>query len=361
MYFTKPEIKNSKVKNYIYKNNRHFVELEPNPFYEDGAGGQIGDRGFIGEASVLYVSDMIEVDRSLAINSEVKITIDMERRSEIARQHTAQHIISAAIEKMYGAKTVGFHMGEEDTTIDLDKPFDIEKIEEFSNEIVFSNFDVEEIIVNPDEALKYDLRKDLSEKALKSGNIRLIKIDDFDTNACGGFHVSSTGEIGIIKITHSERIKGGLIRIWFVTDKRALKDYNLKSKMVYESARLFDASWVDLKARIQKCLDESKEKNSSLKKLSEVVAQYMAKTLKSFDVLELDESVALFLTRIRQDIPYTVKINNTNNIVVSLPEYDKEKVMNFAKSLKAKGGGSGPIYRFSVENPSQFIEALKQM
>jgi hypothetical protein len=46
---------------------------------------------------------------------------------------------------------------------------------------------------------------------------------------------------------------------------------------------------------------------------------------------------------------------------VSLPEYDKEKVMNFAKSLKAKGGGSGPIYRFSVENPSQFIEALKQM
>ncbi len=97
MYFTKPEIKIAKVKRYIHENNRHFVELDPNPFYEDGAGGQIGDRGFIGEAAVLYVSDLIEVDRALPMNSEVKITIDAERRSEIARQHTAQHIISAAM------------------------------------------------------------------------------------------------------------------------------------------------------------------------------------------------------------------------------------------------------------------------
>jgi len=361
MYFTKPEIKTAKVKRYIQENNRHFVELDPNPFYEDGAGGQIGDRGFIGEAAVLYVSDLIEVDRALPMNSEVKITIDTERRSEIARQHTAQHIISAAIEKMYGAKTVGFHMGEEDTTIDLDKAFDIKKIEEFSNEIILSNLDVEEIIVSPEEALKYDLRKDLSEKAIKSGNIRLIKIGDFDLNACGGFHVSSTGEIGIIKITHSERVKSGFVRIWFVAGKRAFRDYDLKSTMVYESARIFDASWMDLKTRIQKCIDELKEKNSSLKKSSEIIAKYMAKDLKPLEMLEVDESIASFLTRIRQDIPYFVKINGTNNIVVSLPGYDKQKILDLAKSFNIKGGGNGPIYRFSADNPNQFIEKIKEM
>jgi alanyl-tRNA synthetase len=361
MYFKKPEIENAKVKNYIYKNNRHFVELEPNPFYEDGAGGQIGDRGFIGEASVLYVSDMIEVDRSLEINSDVKITIDMKRRSEIARQHTAQHIISAAIEKMYGAKTVGFHMGEEDTTIDLDKPFDIEKIEEFSNEIVFSNFGVEEMIVSPDEALKYDLRKDLSEKALKSGNIRLIKIDSFDLNACGGFHVSSTGEIGIIKITHSERVKGGLVRIWFVAGFRALRDYTLRSKMINESAKLFDASWIDLKLRIQKCLEESKEKNSLLKRLSEEIAVYASRELKPAQIVDLDESVASFLTRSKQDIPYVIRINGTNNLILCLPGYDRAKILDIARSVGAKGGGNGPIYRFSTDNFDKFANELKKL
>ncbi len=361
MHFTKPELKTAKIKNYIYKNNHHYVELDPNPFYEDNAGGQIGDRGNIGEARVLYVSDLIEVDRAIPTDSEVEIMIDEERRFEIARQHTAQHIISAAIEKMYGAKTVGFHMGEEDTTVDLDKPFDIEKVEAFSNEIVLSNLNVEEIIVSPDEASKYDLRKDLSEKALKSGSIRLIKIGAFDLNACGGFHVSSTGEIGLIKITHSERVKGGFVRIWFVAGKRALKDYDLKSKMVYESARIFDASWVDLKMRIQKCMDELKEKNSSLKKSSETIAKYMAKDLKPFDILELDESIASFLTRIRQDIPYIIKISNTNNIVVSFPGYDKGKIVDLAKSLNIKGGGNGPIYRFSAENPNRFIDELKRL
>ncbi len=143
--------------------------------------------------------------------------------------------------------------------------------------------------------------------------------------------------------------------------KRAFKDYDLKSAMVYESARIFDASWVDLKTRIQKCMDELKEKNSSLKKSSEIVAEYMAKDLKPFDVLEVDESIASFLTRIKQDIPYVVKINGANNIVVSLPGYDKEKVLGLAKSFNIKGGGSGPIYRFSADNPNQFIEEIKKI
>ncbi|BBJ27398.1 alanyl-tRNA editing protein [Athalassotoga saccharophila] len=360
MYFTRSEIKSTKIKRYFQKDGRHFVELEENPFYEDGAGGQIGDRGFIDSARVLYVSDLIEVDGPLNAGSTVEIKIDSERRKEIARQHTAQHIISAVIEKHYGAKTVGFHMGEEDTTIDLDGTFNIEETENFSNDIVLSNLKVEEIILTPEEASKYELRKDLSEKAIKSGNVRLIKIEDFDLNACGGFHVGSTSEIGIIKITHSERVKGGLTRIWFVAGKRALKDYQMKSQVLYESAKIFDASWMDLKARIQKSLDDLKEKNATLKKMAEKLANYISKEIHPFEILELDESVASFLTRIRQDIPYAVKISGTNNVSFSLPNYDRSKVMDTAKILGIKGGGNGPIYRFATENPAIFMEKIRE-
>lgn len=360
MHFTRPEIKSTKVKNYFQEGDRHFVELEENPFYEDGAGGQIGDRGFIDHAKVLYVSDFIEVDKPLEIGSNVEISVDKERRKEIARQHTAQHIISAIIEKDYKAKTVGFHMGEEDTTIDLDSTFDIVKVEQESNEVVLSNIKVDEIILTPQEASKYELRKELSEKAIKSGNVRLIKIGNLDLNACGGFHVDSTGEIGIIKITHSERVKGGLTRIWFVAGKRALVDYESKSRVLYESAKLFDASWIDLRARIQKNLDELKEKNSILKKMSERLAGYLSKELKPFEILELDESIASFLTRIRQDLPYAVKISGTNNIIFSLPGYDKSKIIDLAHRFGVKGGGNGPLYRFSIENPQEFMDEFKK-
>lgn len=295
MYFTKPEIQTAKIKDYIQKDGRHFVELDINPFYEDGFGGQIGDRGLIGDAKVLHASALVEIDKPLEKNSEVKISIDKERREEIARQHSAQHILSAAIEELYGAKTVGFHMGEEDSTVDIDGDFDLQKSEKLSNEIVLSNLKVEEIIVSVDEASKFNLRKDLSEKAIKSGNIRLIKIGDFDLNACGGFHVSNTGEIGVIKIIHTEKVKGGLTRVWFVGGLRAFKDYSLKSQTINESAKLFDSSWTDLKSRIQKCIDESKEKNSALKKSSEKLAIYISKEIQSSSVVNLEEYVAPFV------------------------------------------------------------------
>lgn len=361
MYFTKSEIQKTKVRDYVQKDGRHFVSLDVNPFYEDGFGGQIGDRGLIEDARVLNVSDLVEIDKPLEKGAEVKIFIDLERRKEIARQHSAQHILSAAIEKLYNAKTVGFHMGEEDSTVDIDGDFDLQKSENLSNEIVLSNLKVEEIIVSVDEASKFDLRKDLSEKAIKSGNIRLIKMGDFDLNACGGFHVSNTGEIGFIKIVHTEKIKGSLTRVWFVGGLRAFKDYSLKSQAINESAKLFDASWVDLKSRIQKCIDESKEKNSALKKSSEKLAIYISKEVYPASVMDLEEYVASFVTRARQDIPYMVRISGTNNFILCLPGFDRAKVTEFAKMTGAKGGGNGPVYRFSTDKPDEFMNEFRKI
>lgn len=361
MHFTKPNEAVVNVVNSFEKDGRYFVELSENPFYPDGFGGQLGDRGMIGEADVIAAEfEIVEVNRILKIGQNVKAKVDVERRKEIARQHTAQHILSAAIEKLFEAKTVGFHMGEETTTIDLDSSIDLKRAEDLTNEVVMSDLEVEEMVLTPEEVEKYDLRKSVSEKALKSGKIRLIKILDFDLNACGGFHVSRTGEIGIIKIIHAEKVKGGLERLWFVAGKRALNDYSLKEDVILETSKFFDASWKDLEARVKKMLNESKEKSTKLKKISESLATYISKDIKSREIIELDENVASFVTRFRQDIPYALKYSETN-VAICVPNIPKRNVLNWAKANGLKGGGRGPIYRFSFDNFKEFKEAFESL
>ena len=361
MHFTKPNEAVVNVMDSFEKDGKYFVELSKNPFYPNGFGGQLGDRGIIGEAQVITVEpEVVEVDRLLKIEQNVKAKANVERRKEIARQHTAQHILSAAIEKLFEAKTVGFHMGEEATTIDLDSSIDLKRAEDLTNEIVMSDLEVEEMILTPEEVEKYDLRKSVSEKALKSGKIRLIKIADFDLNACGGFHVSRTGEIGIVKITHTEKIKAGFTRLWFVAGKRALNDYSLKEEVLLKASRNFDASWKDLKVRVEKSTKESKEKSLKLKKISESLAVYISKEIKPKEILELDENVASFITRFRQDIPYALRYSETK-VVICVPNTPKNKIVSWAKSVGLKGGGKGPIYRFSFDNFKEFKEAFESL
>ncbi len=361
MYFTKPDRAAVRISECLNKGGKHIARLSENPFYPDGSGGQIGDRGTIGEARVLQVyPDAVELDREIEEGSELEVSFDTERRKEIARQHTAQHILSAAVEDLYGAKTVGFHMGEETSTIDLDSEGPLEKAEALSNDIVLEDLVVEEIVTDSEGAKEYGLRKDLSEKAIESGSVRIIKIGDFDTNACGGFHVSRTGEIGIVKITHTERVKGGLVRVWFSAGKRAFEDYSKKTYTILEASKIFDSSWTDLPARIKKTIDESKERNSAVKKLSERLARYISKDVKNGDILELDESVSSFLTRSRQDVDYAVKHSEPANMALCVVSRSKDEVMEFARDLGAKGGGKGPVYRFSFDDFEKFKKEWKR-
>lgn len=361
MYFTKPDRARVKIVEFFEKDGKKMVRLLENPFYPDGSGGQLGDRGRIGDAVVLGVyPDAVEIDRQIGNGEELDAFFDKERREEIARQHTAQHILSAAIEDLYGAKTVGFHMGEETSTIDLDSEGPLEKAEVLSNDIVMADMPVEEIVTDRENAERYPLRKDLSEKAVESAGIRIIKIGNFDINACGGFHVSRTGEVGIVKILRTERVKGGLVRAWFVAGKRAFSDYSMKTREILDASKFFDASWTDLSERIAKAIEESKERNSAVKKLSERLAEYISRDIKQGDIIEADESVSSFITRKRQDTDYALRHASSGNVSLCSVSRSKEEVMEFARKLGAKGGGRGPVYRFSFENFEEFETEWKK-
>lgn len=204
------------------------VQLDQTAFYPT-SGGQPFDTGRLGDVAVLDVWEDAagEVWHLLEAAQEqdaVHGVIDWPRRFDHMQQHSGQHLLSAGLFRLLEAQTIGFHLGAEESTIDLDltelswdSAFDVEAD---VNRVIWENRPFEIHAVNEEEIHQVPLRK----APQVSGTIRVIWVPDYDASACGGTHVARTGAVGMVKITRIERYKGG-IRVGFVTGKRALHDY----------------------------------------------------------------------------------------------------------------------------------------
>ena len=145
--------------------------------------------------------------------------IDWHRRFDHMQQHSGQHVLSAACDRLFAARTVSFHLGTESSTIDLERELsreDLAAAEAEANRVVWENHPVSIRFVSAGEAAALPLRKETA----REGMLRLIDMDGFDLSACGGTHVASTGSIGVIAIGAVERFKGGQ-RVEFLCGGRA--------------------------------------------------------------------------------------------------------------------------------------------
>ncbi|AMW33710.2 alanyl-tRNA editing protein [Fervidobacterium islandicum] len=326
------------------KSGRYYAYAYLSPFYPDGKGGQLGDRGKIGGIDVLGVTEKDGYTvHELATEIEpgtYDVEIDQIRRRDIAQQHTAQHILSAAFIEVAEVETVSFRMGEEYSTIDLDIPFIepevIEEAEDLSNRIIQFCVNVEEIITDVEGVKAFELRKPLSDKV--KGEVRLIKIPNLDVSACGGFHVDNTGEIGVIKVIDMEKVKGNLTRMYFVSGQRALKYFKKYNNVLKNLSRQLTASVDELNLRVEKLLNELKEKSSLLSKISQEYAEVLKKAVenKEFVYLEGYTEVGNFLSKSIED-EFLVFYDGSKYIVAS-KKYD---VREFVKKLIEKYGGKG--------------------
>ena len=124
------------------------------------------------------------------------------------QQHTGQHVLSAAFDRLHGARTESFHLGTEVSTIDLGRDVgvtEIDRAEDLANEVTWEDRPVGIRFVSDEEAARLPFRK----PPAKTGRIRVIEVEGFDMSACGGTHVSRTGEVGLIAVRGWERYKGG--------------------------------------------------------------------------------------------------------------------------------------------------------
>ena len=205
------------------------LRLDRTAFYPT-SGGQPFDTGNLTTESKsgipleVAVEDVFEdeqgeiwhsVNKVVPPGAEVRGLIDAERRLDHIQQHTGQHLLSATFVRLLDAKTVSFHLGEEISTIDMEIPAlsrdDLLRAEQLSNEIIAENRPIAIRYATREEAETMGVRK-LPER---TGEIRLIAIQDFDLNACGGTHARSTGQIGGLMLRRTEKVKPG-VRVEFV-------------------------------------------------------------------------------------------------------------------------------------------------
>lgn len=243
------------------------VVLEHTAFYPEG-GGQPSDHGQINGLPVTDVyhegTDIIHVMSELPPTETVEAAIDWARRFDHMQQHTGQHILSAACHELFGAATVGFHMGAQSSQIDLDLPgFTDEQLksaEQAANELLVRNKAVSIHQATPATLHEYPLRKP---PAKDFAAIRLIEIAGIDCCPCGGTHVAATGEIGLIKIRSWER-KNNAIRLDFVCGYRALADYQYKNLLIQELSGRLSAPGPQLLAAFDKLLAKTDETSRQL-------------------------------------------------------------------------------------------------
>lgn len=235
-------------------------------YFYPTSGGQPHDTGTLGGAKVVDVhvreSDgaVVHVLEGRIGDGAVTGTIDGARRFDHMQQHTGQHILSQAFIRVANAATIGFHLGVETVSIDLDaeKLSDarVADAADVANAVLSANVEVRAWFPSDAELASLALRKvpDVD------GAVRVVAIGDFDYSACGGTHVARTGEIGVLSVLRTERMKRGT-RIEFLCGHRARSDYARKHATVRElSAALTCAPGeiVDAVARLSGAVAESR-------------------------------------------------------------------------------------------------------
>lgn len=293
----------------VTRNGLNAIVLDHTYFYPEG-GGQPTDKGCIGNLNVIDVQidkDVIYhyTDQSidqLQVGQTVMCKIDFNRRLSLMQQHTGQHILSSCAEKLFDANTVGFHIGDDYVTVDLDKKLnsiEVEQLEKTANDFVYKNLDVKAHYPTSSELSAMPLRK----QPKVTENIRVIEVDGIDYSPCGGTHLNKTSEVGLIKIKRVENYKSG-IRIEFCCGYFALETFKKRNDIVNQLMRLFSVKDDEIIGFCEQILDHQKQDKlniSTLKEqlyklqITELISQYeeveLETDIKVITLIEVDTSM----------------------------------------------------------------------
>lgn len=265
--------------------DRNYIVLDNTAFYPTG-GGQPHDTGWIHGFEIIDVEKVDDEIRHYTaadvsnISGEIFATLNWTRRFDHMQQHTGQHILTAAFVELFDMATTSFHLGTELVTIDLNvsdvTDEQLAAAEKRANEIILENRPIEIKWVSKDELANYNLRKDVS----VDEDIRLVIIPDFDYNGCGGTHPTSTGQVGLLKILATEKMKQQ-IRIHFVCGQRVLQQLAMRKNVLSDVARQLNASEEQSAEAMRKFATATKQTEKNLKDAQDALLQYEAQALAS--------------------------------------------------------------------------------
>jgi alanyl-tRNA synthetase len=260
------------------------VVLDQTAFYPT-SGGQPHDLGTLGGLPVVDVVDRDDGEIAHIVQgapvggARVRGEIDWARRIDHMQQHTGQHILSAAFDRLFRIRTVSFHLGAEASTIDLAREAtasEIAEAESAANAVLWQDREVTIRFATEEEASRLPLRKEPT----RTGTLRLVDVSGFDVSACGGTHVPRAGMIGMIAVVASERFKGAT-RLSFACGARALRSHGQLRDVVLAATRVASVTPGELAPAIERLQGEVKSLGRVIREQQERLAGYRGAELRA--------------------------------------------------------------------------------
>ncbi|MGC8869600.1 MAG: alanine--tRNA ligase [Brevinematia bacterium] len=369
------------------------IVVEETPFYGEG-GGQVGDSGLIIlEENVALVIDtqkdndvylhIARIDKGrFKVGDKVKLSVDIERKKNIAKHHTATHILHYSLRKVLGE-----HVAQSGSLVEPNRlRFDfshysslteeeIKKVEEEANEVVLKDIEVQKQYLPKNEAIK---RGALAFFGDKYGEIvRVIEIPGFSKELCGGTHVKRTGEIGLIKIIDERSVASGVRRIEAVAGKAALREFSKYQSIVKLLSKQLGTTPEEITSRIENLIKRVKEleKNKSQKttniSLDEVtkevnkIGNYNL-IIKIFDNADTN-ILASLVDKVKENINDVVVMliskneENINFVFGTNSNVNLQNIIKELNSLGVKGGGRQDFIRGAIQKSSNLDEISKKL
>lgn len=248
------------------------IVLDQTAFYPEG-GGQPYDIGVLGGVKVLEVHDRAgqvvhTCDAPLEVGSSVEGEIDWARRFDLMQHHSGEHIVSGIAHGMFGCDNVGFHMGADVITIDLNVVLDeaqLRQLEQAANRYIWEDHP---IVITYPTAAELETLEFRSKKAI-DGQVRITSFPGADTCACCGTHVRSSGQVGLVKLLSVQKFREG-VRIELVCGQRALKLLSAHLEQNRQVSGLLSAKPLETAAAVNRLLEENAALKARAAALEEV-------------------------------------------------------------------------------------------
>ncbi len=354
--------------NCIKDNDCYKIVLDKTAFFPEG-GGQAGDKGAIGDVTVFDTQiekDLIYhyTDKPLDIGAVVECKLQFDRRFNFMQNHTGEHIVSGIAHELFGVNNVGFHLGEELVTIDFDRELtrqQLNEVEYLANQKVWHNLPVKAYYPSEEELKNTEYR---SKKEI-DGAVRLVKIIDTDICACCAPHVNATGEIGLIKLLDTEKMRGG-VRIVLKCGSFALRDYQNKFENVANISALLSAKQENVAEAVNKLDEKCSLANQKINELKKKVAELtISSANENTNCLFIDDCDVKELQLIADKLHKTyggiraVFSGSGENYSFAICGDDAQLQAIFAKfksEFAVRGGGRGGMVQGTVSTTQEKIK-----
>ena len=382
------------------ENESAVIVLDKTPFYAE-SGGQVGDSGKISGNAEITVADTKKtpngifthnakiVSGTVCVGDKVTAQIDAVRRAAIRRNHTAAHLLQAALREVLGThvQQAGSMVNESVVRFDFTHfsaltAEELAKVEEIINANVLDAIAVDNREMPIEEAKKLGAMALFGEKY--GDTVRVVKIEDKSIEFCGGTHVANTGNIGLFKVLSESSVAAGVRRIEAVTGFNSLALINAKQTLIDETAAtLKTGNSAEIASRAAQVMAESKENEKKIEQLEAKIAMgKLDDILKNKTVIGSAEVIAAAVENSGADeirsIAEKVKSENENAVVLLIAKSAEkitlcaaagksaiaagikagEIVSGAAKLLGGNGGGRPDIAMAGGKDASKVDEAL---